>query len=177
MTHFIRTLILAVIAATVAAPAIAEEGAKPVQLSLWDPVQIHNRETDIEGFRLSLYGNNADMIGLDLGVVSRNTGLMKGVQWTVVGWVEGEMVGWQNGALAAVVKGKATGLQTGYLFNSAETGTVVQFGFLNIGTDIKGFQLGIVNYVEKMHGLQIGLINIIRQDGFLPVFPIVNWSF
>jgi len=28
-----------------------------------------------------------------------------------------------------------------------------------------------------MHGLQIGLINIIEQDGFMPFFPFLNWSF
>jgi len=28
-----------------------------------------------------------------------------------------------------------------------------------------------------MHGIQIGLINMIKQDGFMPIFPFVNWSF
>ena len=30
---------------------------------------------------------------------------------------------------------------------------------------------------RELHGVQIGLVNIIKKDGFMPVFPIVNWSF
>lgn len=40
-----------------------------------------------------------------------------------------------------------------------------------------GLQLAIVNYAASMEGIQIGLINIIKEGGFLPVFPIFNFSF
>jgi hypothetical protein len=52
-----------------------------------------------------------------------------------------------------------------------------QLGFANYAASARGLQLGFFNYAETMYGLQIGLINVIQQDGFFPVFPIVNWSF
>ena len=41
--------------------------------------------------------------------------------------------------------------------------------------DSNGVQLGIVN-VSHGKGLQFGLINYVK-DGFLPVFPILNFAF
>jgi hypothetical protein len=40
-----------------------------------------------------------------------------------------------------------------------------------------GLQIGLVNRTGTMNGLQIGLINMIDEGGFMPLFPIVNWSF
>jgi hypothetical protein len=38
-------------------------------------------------------------------------------------------------------------------------------------------QLGLVNTCKTAEGIQIGILNFIQKGGFMPFFPIVNWSF
>ena len=141
--------------------SVAEE--KPVQLSLFTPIQIFPEETSITVFRLNLiYGSNASITGLDVGLVNRTTsGVSKALQIGFVSLVEADFVGWQWGSVN-VVKNDFKGFQ---------------WGFVNYTKHARGLQLGFINYTETGYGLQIGLINIIREGGFLPFFPIVNWSF
>lgn len=146
----------------VSAPAQAEQ--RPVQLSLFTPIQIFPEEDPIAGFRLNLlYGRSASVTGLDLGwlVNHTTTGKSQGLQIGLVGINEAEFVGVQWNTFN-ITTGNVEGFQWG-LFNYA--------GYAN------GLQLGFVNYANTMKGLQIGLINIIKQGGQFPVFPIVNWSF
>ena len=169
----------------------ADDG-KPISLGLFTPVQIVPEEQAISGFRFSLiYGSNSAVTGLDIGLVSRTaTGPFKGVQISIVGLVEAEFTGVQYG-FANVTKGYVEGLQWGAV-NVAGSGTGAQLstvsysegdfkgfqgGIFNYAKFMNGLQLGLINYAGSMKGLQIGLINIISQGGFLPVFPIVNWSF
>jgi uncharacterized protein YjbI with pentapeptide repeats len=95
----------------------AEEGGKPkpINLALFDPIQIVSRDQSVKGFRFSLlYGRNANMQGLDLGLVAMTdqdfkgvqlalvgltNGNFKGLQWDTVGWVEGSFEGVQLGIL------------------------------------------------------------------------------
>ena len=151
----ILTLIL------VAQPVLAQE--KPIQLSLFSPVQLVAEDNAISGVRLSLlYGKNKYVTGLDWGLVSHCTsGMSKGVQFGLVGLVDTDFMGWQSTAVN-ITKGNFEGFQ---------------WGFVNYAGHANGFQLGFVNYAMTMHGLQIGLVNIIKQGGQFPVFPIVNWSF
>jgi hypothetical protein len=144
-----------------ATTALADE--RPIQLSLVTPVQIFPADDEIKGIRLNLlYGRNASVTGLDLGLINHTTsGISTGVQWGFVGLVDSDFLGWQNNTIN-VVKGEFKGFQ---------------WGFVNYAKRADGFQLGFVNFAESMHGLQIGLVNIISQDGAFPVFPIVNWSF
>ena len=150
-----------VIMTCVPANGMAEE--KPVQLSMFTPLQIYPEETSITAFRFNLiYGRNASLTGLDLGLVNHLTsGESKGVQIGVVSWVDADFTGFQYNALNAT-KGNFKGWQ---------------WGFINYTGHTRGFQLGFFNYTETMYGLQIGLINVIREGGLLPVFPIVNFSF
>lgn len=145
----------------VAQPILAQE--KPIQLSLLSPIQLVPEGNAISGVRLSLlYGKNKYVTGLDWGLVSHCTsGMSKGVQFGVVGYVEGDFMGWQS-SVVNYTKGNFEGLQ---------------WGFVNYAGHANGLQLGFVNYAMTMHGLQIGLVNIIKQGGQFPVFPIVNWSF
>lgn len=153
----ILTLILA------ACPALAQEQAKPIQLSLFTPVQIFPEETPISGIRFNLlYGRNVSVTGLDLGLVNHTTtGTSKGVQFGLVAYAEANYTGWQNNSFN-ITMGDFEGFQ---------------WGVVNYAHHASGFQLGLVNYAESMNGLQIGLVNIIKQGGQFPVFPIVNWSF
>ena len=157
--HLIGLAVLAVI--LVAQPVLAQD--KPIQLSLFSPVQIVPEGNGISGIRLSLlYGKNTHVTGLDWGLVSYCTsGMSSGVQFGLVGLVDADFTGWQD-SFVNVTKGNFEGFQ---------------WGFVNYAGHASGFQLGFVNYAMTMKGLQIGLVNIIKQGGQFPVFPIVNWSF
>ena len=146
-----------------AGPAIGQEKAKPIQLSLFAPIQLVPEDNAISGLRLGLlYSRNTSVSGLDLGLVTHNTaGNSLGVQFGLVGLVDANYTGWQD-CFVNVTRGDFEGLQ---------------WGFVNHARHANGLQLGFVNYAGTLKGLQIGLVNIIKQGGQFPVFPIVNWSF
>lgn len=136
---------------------------KPIQLSLFNPIQIVPESQSISGFRLNLiYGKNTNISGFDIGLVNQSTGVQKGVQFGALNLTDGGMTGWQDG-FVNITKGSSVGLQT----------AAVNYhqGHFN------GLQFSIVNYAATLKGLQIGLINIIGKGGFLPVFPIFNFDF
>ncbi|UCE65128.1 MAG: hypothetical protein JSU85_09625 [Candidatus Zixiibacteriota bacterium] len=153
--------LMAIMLVSVSSPAMAQ--SKPIQLSLFTPVQIFNENIPISGIRLSLiYGRSVSVTGLDWGLVNHTTtGKSMGVQFGLVGIADADFMGWQDNWVN-VVKGDFEGLQ---------------WGAVNYANYANGLQLGIVNYAATMKGLQIGLVNIIGQGGQFPVFPIVNWSF
>ncbi len=150
-----------VLAALSIAPCFAAE--KPVNVALVAPIQIVKQEDTVTAFSLNiLYGKNAAVRGADIGLVNHTTaGMSKGLQWGFVNIAEADFTGAQLGAV-------------NYNAGSFEG---LQWGFVNHTMKGDGLQLGFVNFAQKIHGVQIGFINIISQDGFLPVFPIVNWSF
>ena len=143
--------------------SVLAQAQSPIQLSLFPPVQLVDEGSAIQGLRLSLiYGKNTNVTGLDWGLINHTTsGLSKGVQWGLVGYNQGDFLGWQ-GNFINFTEGNVEGLQ---------------WGFFNQGGHVSGLQLGFVNYAHSMKGIQIGLVNIIKQGGQFPVFPIVNWSF
>lgn len=133
----------------------------PIQLSLFNPVQIVPERESVNGLRLNLiFSKNSSLVGADLGLVNMTTGPQTGVQWGFVGIVEGKFSGWQWN-MVSVDRGDFEGLQMG-MYNSAEY--------------VNGLQLGLINNAASMKGVQIGLVNIIKTGGAFPVFPIVNWS-
>lgn len=145
----------------ISALVIAQDN--PVQLSLFNPIQIVSENESVSGLRLNLiYTNNVNVTGLDLGLVNKTTGKQLGVQWGFVNLTDGGFSGWQAGAVN-VTKGSSVGLQTGWV-NYHEG-------------HFDGLQFSIVNYSATLKGLQLGLINIIGEGGFLPVFPIFNFDF
>ena len=150
----------------------------PVNLSLFNPIQIVKEDQAVTAFRFSLiYGVNTDLTGLDLSLVGINKGDVMGVQWAGVGITEGTFTGWQSGWLASITRGEFTGLQTG-LYTNAGGGSGVQLGWINTAEEFSGLQFGFVNITNTMtSGLQIGLVNIIKNKEKLKFFPIVNWKF
>ncbi len=137
--------------------------SKPVNIALFNPVQIFPENNSIHGIRINLiYGKNVEVEGFDWGLVnSVGSGGFTGIQWGFVNVDEGNVVGWQSGAVNLNdnnVKG-------------------FQWGWFNKGKHVSGLQLGLINMAESLYGLQIGLINFIQTGGQFPVFPIVNWSF
>jgi hypothetical protein len=143
-------------------PAIYSQG-NPIQLSLFNPIQIVPEGESVNGIRLNLiYTKNVNVTGLDLGLVNETTGKQLGVQWGFVNLTDGGFTGWQSGAVN-VTHGGSVGLQTGWVN--------YHMGHFN------GLQFSIVNYSATLKGLQLGIINIIGEGGFLPVFPIFNFDF
>ena len=123
-----------------------------------------------------LYGSNASVKGLDVGLVSRNRrGLSKGLQYAGVGIIDGDFVGWQNNFIG-ITRGTFTGFQSG-AYNELGDGEAFQLGFVNRARNVSGLQIGLVNISDNMYGLQIGLVNVIKSKQDLVFFPIVNWSF
>jgi hypothetical protein len=153
--------VIAVMLILGSAPVQAQ--TQPIQLALFNPIQIFPENTEISGIRLSLlYGKNTTVTGLDWGLVNHSTaGQSLGVQFGLVGYVEADFKGWQDCGVN-IVEGNFEGLQ---------------WGLVNYANYAHGLQLGFVNYAGSMKGIQIGLVNIIKQGGMFPFFPIVNWSF
>jgi len=172
-----------------AAPTSAQE--RPIQLSLFSPIQAVPEEAGISGARLSiLYGRNASMTGVDLGLVTHTTGAVTALQWGAVHLVEEEFTGWQTGFVN--VDGSFTGFGQGAVNLSHGEVKGLQFGAANIGQSTlrgaqvgvynqaattRGLQLGIVNFTQGTGSVvQVGLVNIIAGKDRFPILPIVNWS-
>lgn len=181
------SILIVLTALALAAPRQAPAQKRPIQLSLVHPVQIFPKEDTIAGVRIDLiYGRNAAVYGLDVGIVNHTTEISKGFMWGAVGIAE-EFRGWQNGYVN-IAKGRFEGFQSGivnvsqdfagfqdaWVFNHAKRMGGFQAGLVNYAGTMKGFQLGLVNYAGTLKGLQIGLANIIAKDGMLPFFPIFN---
>ena len=156
--------------------SFAQSEVKPIQLSLWNTVQLEDASTSIHGVRIALYGENEDVYGLDCGLVLKVNGDMIGYQSGFVNLVEGDVkglhqgylnmvggdfLGWQQGTVN-FVKGQTIGLQTG-LFNSSN--------------DLRGVQFGLVNMTGTLYGLQIGLVNINNSGIPHESLPLINYSF
>jgi hypothetical protein len=135
----------------------------PVQLALFNPVQITPESNSIKGLRISfIYGKNKDVTGLDWGFVSHTTGNQVGIQWGGLGYNEGNFNGIQLNFIN-YTKGNFLGFQSGFVsYNSGK---------------VNGLQFSFFNYAATLNGVQLGLINVIGKGGFLPIFPIFNFSF
>ena len=168
--------IIAVAAFTAAAPTASAQDSKFVNLALWDPVQIFDRDTPIHGFRLNIYGVNSELHGVDIGIANWITGEVKGIQWGLINMAKGPMTGWQT-APVNLVEGHVTGVQSGIIFSRNPSGKGLMASGVTYSDNFVGLQLGIVNYAVEYHGIQLGLVNIIKNGGMLPVFPFFNFSF
>ncbi len=158
----IRVFGLLVIAILVL-PSVGAAQTRPINIALFNPVQIFPESNSIAGLRINLiYGKNAGVVGLDWGLVnSVGSGGVTGIQWGFINLNDGNFVGLQ-GSLVNLTSKNVEG---------------VQWGWYNQADHVSGLQIGLVNNTGSMKGLQIGLINIIRTGGFMPVFPIINFSF
>jgi len=175
---------LAVVIVTAGAWAQGE----PIQLSLTPDIALHARGQRIEGFSLSVWGENPqagfalglvngstdDSAGLSLGLVNYAANYT-GVQWGVLNFTKGDFLGWQVGPLWSVVNytgGTLRGLQT---------------GLVNYAGELTGLQFGLVNLAASANaGFQLGLVNVIRANQFwftelpnelAPATLLVNWRF
>ena len=167
--------------------SFAQEGHKPIQIALFNPVQVVNQDLSVHGFRLDiLYGENQDMVGFDVGIVNKTNGIQRGAQVGIVSITEGEfngfranfvnigggqMNGYANGTVNVI--GGGNGWINGYVNILEDNYTGLLTGIVNVQSakQFKGAMLGLVNVVEshkevkngkkrKRKGTQIGLVNI-----------------
>ena len=167
-----------------AAPAFAEA---PFQFAA--PGVRAPDDPNVGGFRISfLQGQNVEMSGFDLGLLSLSESKNRSGLAAIFGVSKttGKSSGC-NAGLIVVSTGQSTGLNAAFI-NRVETITSgANLGFVNItngfsSMDISGLgisersnvQLGFVNVTKKIEKFQFGFLNI-AENGFFPVFPIVNF--
>ena len=111
--------------AVAVSPALitAQEPVQNFELSLLPPIQIRGEDSAIRILRLGLYNKNISVKGLDAGIVNRNTGgESKGLQWGLVGYVEGDFLSWQNDLLANITRQEFNGFQGPSIYNVLDQG-------------------------------------------------------
>ena len=174
-------LLFAALAGTLPGRLLADG---PIQLALWPPdLQLVDQEQSIHGLRLNIYGRNANVSGVDLGLVHEASGEFKGVAFGLASLVDGglhgvqwtwfysraggDSVGWQAGLITRA-DGGFRGLQTSAAnMNEGDTtGVQIAWVYNSTATHLTGAQIGLVNRATIVNGLQLGLVNLTEQmDG------------
>jgi hypothetical protein len=149
----------------------------------------------VSGLRINfVYGENANVSGLDLGIVNSTTGDFAGIGWapganlvngSAIGlqwsWIyshtAGEFTGWQSGLVSRIGGENSAGFQSGWINVVEKDFRGLQLGLVNYAANVSGVQLGFVNMTPQLHGLQIGLINYAENSDLYKILPIVNWKF
>lgn len=164
--------------------------AGPVQFSLTPDIQTISATEDVTAFRMSIWGQNKNVSGVDLGFVNHTSGNFKGVGLGIVNYVEGDMKGIHIGPWNQTV-GTMRYAQLGYVsmattvigtqiggVNVGETMNGLQFGLVNHSSANSGIQLGLLNIANNITGWQVGLFNLNTSDkASLPFMLLINGSF
>ena len=112
----LKNILVLVLLGLIIIPQFAgAEETKPIQLAIFDPIQLVPKEDSIKGVRLSLfYTANKDVTGLSFAWmgVNRATGDVNGIEWGLGNIVEGSSYGWQAGVVN-YVRERFVGLQYG----------------------------------------------------------------
>lgn len=154
-----------------------------LQLGIWAPkVQLVPPEIALSGLKLNLpYGNNGQVTGLDLGLVSINReqndqicAHVSALQVNLWNSTNGNFAGVQAGLYNEAVN--SAGIKVGIVNNTTNISRGVEVGIINTALDMHGLQVGLVNYTEFLTGVQIGIVNIATKST-LPFFPIINMCF
>jgi len=176
----------------------------PLQISIWNPVQLVPDDWDVRGVRLNMpYGKIQNVYGLDYGLVNvvrqdvagiqvgiyNSASAARGIQ--IAAWfnmtdsMSGVQLGVANTASSTTMHGvqngivnyakDMSGLQNG-LVNITKELNGVKIGLVNVDTKMNGLQIGIVNFAGSASGVQFGVANIIR-DSCVPFLPFINAHF
>lgn len=109
------------------------------------------------GLPLSFTSSNTKIYGIDLSLLFTNS-IADGMQ-----------------IAPANIANDSNGAQIGLVTNMAKKSNALQISPVNIINNSTGFQIGAVNYSKSSKCIQFGLINYM-DNGFLPIFPIINFS-
>ena len=174
-------LVMAVMAMT--AGLVSAFDTTAFQIGVWAPkVQLVPPEIALSGLKLNLpYGNNGQVTGLDLGLVSINreqndqlNAHVSALQVNLWNSTNGAFAGVQVGLYNEAVN--SAGIKVGLINNTANMSRGVEVGLINTSLECHGLQVGLINYTEFLTGVQIGLVNIATKST-LPFFPIINMCF
>lgn len=132
----------------------------PLQVSIWEPVQLFPEGFDIYGLRLGLaYGNNKNLTGVDVGGVNVVAQNQHGVQLGLMNLSE---EGWGGCAGVMNYSNNFNGLQIGLLNTAQSSASGFQVaGLMNLSDDVAGAQVhcGILgNGAVKVAGAQCVLL-------------------
>lgn len=156
----------------------AEKGfdAGPIQLSLYNPLQLIPEDFDVYGLRLTFpYGVNNSVYGLDFGVWNDLRGSLRGIGFaSLVSDCRGSMYGINTGGIANITDGDNVGWSIAGVYNYAGTVKGLQSTIAyNEAKNVAGVQLALVNYCEDMSGFQLGIVNICK-DQWIPFTILLN---
>jgi hypothetical protein len=145
---------------------------------------------EVNGMRLSfLHGKNQRQGGLDLGLLSMSeTSTLSGLALIAgISKVTGEMDGGAAFSLVNWHTGNDSGMNGAFINLLNNTEEAFNLGFVTVAqgatsVDLGGFnaskrstaQIGFVNVTDEIESFQFGFLNI-AQNGFLPIFPVVNF--
>jgi hypothetical protein len=158
----------------------------PFQGSFVNPVQIFPENTDVRGMRIDvLYGKNASLDGLDVGLVNRVEKHVRGLQAGGVN-LAGELDGVDVGVVN-MVEERVRGLQLAQAGNFAGEFYGVQLAGLplffvpafNISQNVVGAQItNLFNRAEEhVRGLQLaGIVNFAGEIAGVQLAGIYNQS-
>jgi hypothetical protein len=174
----------------------------PVTFNLVPGAQVAKTESTVVGIRVSgVYGENKNMIGLDVGILGNvtsdtfggaavaglfnKTGKMAVVTlFQVAGLTninsgKAYIYGFEFAGLVNTVgdEGSIWGAQIAGLTNYAPKTDVhgLQLGLVNRARKVHGFQIGAVNIADSLSGIQLGLLNINHHG--IPFMPVINIGF
>lgn len=142
------------------------------QLGLWSPVQLIAQDKIVCGVRFNLLqGNNAEVWGLDAGVVNV-AGASRGLQAGGVNWLDGRggKASWSIQAAGAMnytnhISYTGAQIALGMNLNLGGEITGLQLAAVNVGNKINGIQGGFFNLLSNINGVQIGLLNLSDSHG------------
>ena len=175
-----RKLILSVLLVLGLVGMLRAEDTKPVQLAVFNPVQMVPEKESIKGLSLDLiYVVNKDVTGFSWTFfgVNEATGDVKGVALGLGNWVEGYFYGWQGG-IVDYVGSRFVGLQSGILNVTKGDFTGAQLGIVNWAEGfVHGAQAGIFNYsTGRFIGAQLGAVNMAKGEFSGAALGIVNYA-
>jgi len=156
-------------------------GTTPVQISIWNPVQVFPDDYDVAGFRCGLYSRNRHVYGLDVGVMTRADESSGGIQVNLgcstvsglgVDFIIPDLIGasepdWSvvDNASKSNKCASYTGLQLAYVVNYADDMRGIQLaGVGNYAVRLRGCQIGGVNECRSGRGWQLGILDDARHD-------------
>ena len=143
----------------------AEHERVSLQLGLVPSCQLADRDTDLYGFRLNLWGENENVSGVDVGFGNLTLGNFNGFGLGGYNYVGKNCTGLQLGLVN--VTENLTGVQVGLVNVTKDQCNDLQFGFINKAGEANGMQFGLLNRAEKLDGFQLGLFNCTDENNFL----------
>ena len=157
-----------------------DRAVSPLQLALYEPIQVFSPATRVRGMRFNLvYGEQGSVWGIDSGLTNKTTADMIGMQHGLVNWNH-DVTGFQTGALNWGT-GNFVGSQIGAINLTEDDEESLQVGMrVNVifgyTPRLWGLDAGLLNMTSlEMRGIQTGLMNTSLGDARGLQLGGANW--